>query len=140
MVQVLIVIASLPFLLFGVGHGAITLRDLRSPRAFTPADPALRGAMQQSSLRFHPDFNLWRAWLGFNLTHSVGLVIFGFACLHVGVFEPGLFVSSLLIQAVAVLASAAYFLVSLKFFYSRPVIGSAIGLACFLAAAGLTHT
>ena len=52
------------FLRFGVGHGAITLRDLRQPRAFTPPDANLRQAMEQSSLRFRPDSNLWRAWLG----------------------------------------------------------------------------
>ena len=103
-------------------------------------DPALREAMQQSSLRFHRDWNLWRAWLGFNLTHSLGLIVFGAAFLHVGIFEPQLFASSLLIQAVAVAVSAAYLVVSLRFFFSGPVIGSAIGLACFLAAAVLAYT
>jgi len=139
MIHLLIVIGAVPFLLFGAGHGALTLRDLKRPRAFTPTDPALREAMQQSSLRFHRDWNLWRAWLGFNLTHSLGLIVFGAAFLHVGIFEPHLFASSLLIQAVAVAVSAAYLVVSLQFFFSRPVIGSAIGLACFLAAAGLAY-
>ena len=139
MVQLLIVIAAIPFLLFGAGHGALTLRDVKHPRAFTPTDPALREAMQQSTLRFHRGWNLWKAWLGFNLTHSLGLIVFGGAFLHVGIFEPQLFASSVLMQAVAVAVSAAYLLVSLQFFFSRPIIGSAIGLACFLAAAALAH-
>jgi len=139
MVQLLIIVASLPFLLFGVGHGAITLRDLSHPRAFVPRDPAVREAMQQSSLRFHPDFNLWRAWVGFNLTHSLGLIVFAGVSLYVGLFQPGLFAASLPVQAVAVLVAAAYFLVSRKFFFSAPTIGSGIGLACFLAAAVLAR-
>jgi hypothetical protein len=52
MTQLLVVIAALPFLLFGLGHGLLTLRDLRNPRAFTPPDAALRDAMMQSRLRF----------------------------------------------------------------------------------------
>ena len=140
MIQLLIVIAALPFLLFGLGHGAITLRDIRHPRSFTPRDPAVREAMQGSIVRFHRDLNLWKAWLGFNLTHSVGLIFFAAAFLHMGIFEPAVFASSLAIQATAVLMSAAYFVVSLKYFFSGPVIGSAFGLVCFLAAAALAHT
>jgi hypothetical protein len=140
MTQLLIVIAALPFLLFGVGHGAITLRDLRHPRAFTPPDATLRQAMQQSSIRFRPDINLWRAWLGFNLTHSLGLVVFGAAFLYIGIFQPGTFASSLLVQSFAVVVSAAYLVVSSKYFFVHPVIGSAIGLVCFLAAAGAAYT
>jgi hypothetical protein len=140
MTQSLIVIAALPFLLFGVGHGAITLRDLRHPRAFTPPDVTLRQAMQQSSIRFRGDINLWRAWLGFNLTHSLGLIVFGSVFLYVGIFEPGTFTSSLPVQLFALVVSAAYFATSIKYFFVHPVIGSAIGMVCFLAAAGLAHT
>jgi len=139
MAQLLIVIAASIFLLMGAGHGALTLRDLKHPKAFTPRDPALRQAMQQSSISLHPSINLWRAWQGFNLTHSLGLVLFGGAFLHVGIFEPNAFASSLLVQAVAVLVSAIYLVLSLKFFFFTPVIGSTIGLVSFLVAAGLAY-
>ncbi|MGH9949518.1 MAG: LIC_13387 family protein [Pyrinomonadaceae bacterium] len=137
MVQIFIVIGGLIFLLLGVAHGALTLRDLKHPRAFTPPDPALRKAMQESSIKLNPTINLWRAWLGFNLTHSLSLVFFGGPFLYVGVFYPNVYAASLLIQFVAVLVSAIYVLLSLKFFFSKPVIGSTIGLACFLIAAAL---
>ena len=139
MAQLLIVVASSIFLVMGALHGALTLRDLQNPRAFTPRDPALRQAMQQSSIRLHPSINLWKAWLGFNLSHSLGIVLFGVALLFVGLFEPGAFAASLLIQGVAVAVSAIYLALSLAFFFSRPVIGSTLGLACFLVAAGLAH-
>jgi hypothetical protein len=138
-IQLLIIIAALPFLLFGVGHGTLTLRDLRHPKAFTPPDATLRQAMQQSSIRFRRDINLWRAWLGFNLTHSLGLGVFGATFLYVGILAPSVFASSLLVQSFAVVVSAAYLVVSIKYFFLHPVIGSAIGLVCFLAAAGLAH-
>jgi hypothetical protein len=139
MARLLLVIAASMFLLMGALHGVLTLRDLRSPQTFTPPDPALREAMQQSSLRLHRSINLWSAWLGFNLTHSLGLVLFGGAFLYVGIFAPVVFASSLPLQAIAVLVSAIYLVLCLGFFFSTPAIGSAIGLVCFLAAAGLAY-
>lgn len=139
MAQLLIIAGASVFLVLGALHGALTLRDLQHPRAFTPPDPALRLAMQQSSIRLHPAINLWRAWMGFNLTHSMSLVLFGGAFLHVGLFEPDAFASSLLFQTVAVVVSAIYLVVSLNFFFSRPVIGSTVGLVCFVVAAGLGY-
>lgn len=139
MAQLLIIIAASIFSLLGALHGALTLRDLKHPRTFTPRDPALRQAMQQASVAFHPTINLWRAWQGLNLTHSLGLILFGSAFLHVGIFEPNAFASSLLLQAVAVLVSSTYLVLSLKFFFFKPAIYSTIALVCFLVAAGLAY-
>ena len=131
MSQVLIVLAASVFLLMGLGHGAFTLADLKRPRAFTPPDPALREAMQRSSIRFHPTINLWDAWMGFNLTHSLGLVLFGGAYVYIGAFAPQAFAHEPLIQLCALLVSALYLLLSVRFFFFKPTIGSAIGLGCF---------
>lgn len=139
MIQILIVVGAWVFLLMGAAHGLLTLRDLQKPRAFTPPDPALRLAMQQSTIRLHPSTNLWKAWMGFNLTHSLGVVLFGAAYLYVGLVEPSAFGSSLLLQSVAVVVSAMYLLVSYHFFFWKPLVGSTIGLVAFLVAAGLVY-
>ncbi|MES2956563.1 MAG: hypothetical protein V4792_00175 [Pseudomonadota bacterium] len=139
MAQPFIVIAASVFLALGTLHALLTLGDLRRPKAFTPPDPELRRAMQQSSIRLHSSVNLWDAWMGFNLTHSLGLVLFGAAFLHVGVFEPVAFAQSSLLQVCALLVSAIYLVLSLRFFFSKPAIGSAIGLFCFSLAVALSH-
>lgn len=139
MSQILIIVAASVFLLFGALHGILTLRDLKNPKAFTPRDPELRKAMQHSSIALHRTINLWDAWLGFNLSHSLGLILFGAAFLHVGVFEPIAFAKSPLLQACAVLVSAIYLILSLKFWFSRPAIGAAVGLVCFAIAVALAY-
>ena len=68
MTQSLIILGAAVFVVLGSLHGLLTLRDVRTPRAFTPRDPELRRAMQQSSIRLHRSINLWDAWLGFNLS------------------------------------------------------------------------
>jgi hypothetical protein len=54
-------------------------------------------------------------------------------------YEPELFASSLLLQAVAVFVSAIYAGLSLACFFSKPVVGSTIGVIGFLVAAALAH-
>jgi len=134
MLQILIIAGSVIFASLGCLHAVMTVRDLRTPRAFTPPDPGLREARQSSSLRLHPAINFWDAWMGFNLSHSLGLVVFGGLFLHVGLFEPLLFRDSGLIQATGFLVSASYLVLSIRFWFSKPAIGSALVLACFIAA------
>ncbi len=139
MIQVLVIVGSGIFVLLGAAHGLLTLRDLGDPVVFTPRDATLRTAMQQSTIALHPDINLWRAWMGFNLSHSLGLVMFGGAFLYLGVFRLPWFSQSWLLQACSILVSAAYLLMSLKFFFSTPAIGSGIAMACFALATAISY-
>jgi len=139
MVRALVVAGGSIFLLLGALHGFLTLRDLKDPRTFTPRDPELRRAMRQSSIAIHPAANLWKAWMGFNLSHSLGLVLFGGAYLYAGVFVPGAFAASPLLQGCAVGVSAIYLALSLLFWFSKPAIGTGLALACFVVAAILAY-
>jgi hypothetical protein len=138
MAQVLVVLGASIFLSLGVLHGVLTLQDLQDPRTFTPPDPALREAMQESSIAIHPHTNLWQAWLGFNLSHSLGLLMFGGTFLAIGLFYFSAFTQILWLQSCAMLISTLYLMMSLKFWFSKPAIGSVIGLTCFILSSGLS--
>ncbi len=140
MSQLLVILAASIFLALGMIHGMFTLKDLKRPRAFTPRDPSLRTAMQNSGIALHPAINLWDAWMGFNLTHSLGIVLFGGAFLYVGIVAPDAFAQSVLLQGCAISVSAIYLVLSIRFFFSKPAIGSAVATACFVLAAALAYT
>jgi hypothetical protein len=137
MTPILLTIAGAIFFLLGTLHGLLTLRDIAAPRAFTPTDDAVRIAMQGTRLAFNPRANFWEAWLGFNLSHSFGAVMFGGALLFTAWRHAAAFDGSGPFQAVAVLISAAYFVTSLRFWFWGPTLGSGIALACLLGAAVL---
>jgi len=139
MIQLLIIAGSGIFLFLGTLHGLLTFRDLGHPRAFTPRDAGLRTAMQQATVALDPKINLWKAWMGFNLSHSLGIVMFGGAFLYLGIFHPALFARSLLLQICSIAISAAYLALSLEFWFSKPAIGSAIAMACFILATAISH-
>jgi hypothetical protein len=139
MVQILLIAGSSIFLLLGAIHGVLTLKDLGNPRYFTPRDVKLRTAMEHSTIALHPKINLWQAWLGFNLSHSLGLIMFGGAFLYLSIFHSSLFSQSSLLQACSILVSAAYLIMSLRFWFSNPAIGSGISMGCFILAAALSY-
>jgi hypothetical protein len=136
--QILEIIGASIYLILGIFHGVLTLQDLSNPRTFTPPEKALRLAMQNSSIAIHPQTNLWRAWLGFNLSHSLGLLIFGSVFVVIGLFYFLTFAQTLWLQCSAILISTAYLIMSIKFWFYKPVIASGLGLTCFVIAAGLS--
>jgi hypothetical protein len=138
MAQALLIVGAGIFLLLGMVHAILTLRDLSNPSTFTPTDATVRTA-QASRLAIAPSTNLWRASLGFNLSHSLGILLFGGELFGIGLFEFTLFAHSPLIQSVAILVSAVYFVLSVCFWFSRPAISSAAAFLCFLFAIVLSY-
>jgi hypothetical protein len=135
--QFLEIMGAAIFLILGVFHGVMTLQDLINPRTFTPPDQSLRQAMQESSIAIDPQTNLWKAWLGFNLSHSLGLVMFGGALVIIGIFYFPIFSDSYWLQSCALCIAVAYLILSLKFWFSKPAIGSGFALTCLLISVGI---
>ena len=139
MVQLFIIAGASIFELLGLIHAFYTFQDLSLPRNFTPRDAELRAAMQQATVALHPKINLWRAWLGFHFSHSLGLFMFGGAFLYIGIFHSFLFSESMLLQACSILIPATYLVLSLKFWFSKPAIYTGISMSCFILAAVLSY-
>jgi hypothetical protein len=140
MARALLFMGALIFFALGVYHGILTLRDLSLPRAFTPTDEGVRRAMQESRLALNPRVNLWEAWIGFNLSHSLGVVLFGGGLITIAWLHFPVFARSPSMQVAALAVAAAYLILSLRFWFWVPAIGVGIGLACFLASIFLLYT
>jgi hypothetical protein len=110
-------IAGLTYIVMGAIHGGFTLRDVFDPKSFTPTDPRVREAMRSAQLAFNPRANIWRAWLGFNLSHSVGLLVFGGLVLALGWRHSEVFAASPLVQVFTLLVAASYVVLSVRFWF-----------------------
>jgi hypothetical protein len=105
----------------------------------TPRDPALQITMSQISPVITKETTMWRAWVGFNASHSMGLILFGlvfgfFALAH----DQLLFRSPFLL--VVGLAMLGGFVVLCKvYFFSVPLTGISISLACYVASIALSR-
>jgi hypothetical protein len=133
---VLFLIGAALFGLFGVAHGVLTLRDMRVPRSFTPADDNLRGrALAEAPLRLAPQTTIWNSWLGFNLSYSLGLLVFGAFFGALALHDFGIVAGNLFLRFGAVVVGLIYLLLALRFWFWVPAVLSAVGTLCFVASA-----
>ncbi len=83
-------------------------------------------------------FSMWRAWLGFNISHGLGAATFGFTMLILALHGYGLVQQISAIKPLAIAVSAVYFLLAVRYWFYAPAIGCGLGLGCFIAAAVLS--
>jgi hypothetical protein len=123
------------FGLLGVTHGVLTLRDLQVPRSFTPTDEHVRRAMAEAWLRLAPRTTIWDAWLGFNLSHSLGLVVFGTFGGALAVADFNMVAQNPLLRFSAVVVGLLYLVLALRFWFRVPSVLSGVGTLCFVVSA-----
>ena len=134
MTRFLLLAGGAVFVLLGILHAVYTVGDERHPRRIVPEDPAVREAMAGTGVRLaRGGTSMWRAWLGFNLSHSLGAVLFGAFAMALGNAwvepAPPRFLI-LLPLGVAVI----YLGLSLRYWFRIPTAGIALAVACFAAA------
>ena len=123
----LLITGGMVFSILGLLHVIYTIRDIYRPRYLAPLDPAVIDQMASTGVRLaRGRTNMWDAWLGFNISHGLGAVIFGLVCIGAGVFARTLALprAALLIP---VLVGIIYLFLALRFWFRVPAIGIAIG-------------
>ena len=95
---ILLILGGTVFGVLGALHAIYTLLDLRNPRRLVPVDPSVAQVMANSALRLSGGrTDMWRVWIGFNFSHSPGVLLFAglafwtgsrFDKLPVGVIMP----------------------------------------------------
>jgi hypothetical protein len=135
MAKFLFLAGALLFGALGVAHGLLTLRDLRTPRSLAPVDDRVRIAMVDAPLRLAPQTTMWRSWVGFNLSHSLGLVVFGGLLTGLAWRDFDLVAHSAFLKAGSIVVAALYCVMAIRFWFWVPAALSAAGVACFVASA-----
>jgi len=128
----LVIIAGTIFCTLGLVHGIFTLIDWHHPRRLAPADPNVVTQMASTGLRLSRGrTNMWDAWIGFNLSHSLGAILYGAVCIATGIAMRSTTVAWPLFAAL-VLIAAIYEVLALRFWFRVPAIGIAISGLCLV--------
>ncbi len=130
----LLLAAGAIFVLRGGLHALYTLADERRPRRIGPDDPAVREAMAGTGVRLaRGGTTMWRAWIGFNLSHALGAVLFGALVMLLGLSwqepTPPRFILLLPLGVTVI-----YLALSIRYWFRTPTAGIALAAACIAAA------
>ena len=140
MVEHLLVIGGSIVALMGAGHAVVTVIDVARPTQFTPIDDSVRESMKSTGLRFaRGRTNMWDAWLGFNISHGLGVFIFGAVVIVLGSNCLAPIELSKTVLLAPVVIGLIYFCLAVRFWFYLPAIGIAIATSCFMLAWLLHH-
>ena len=131
-IAILLILGGSVFVALGGMHAIYTLLDLRDPRRLVPVDPSVARAMANSALRLSGGrTDMWRAWIGFNFSHSLGVLLFGALAVWAGCRFKTLPAG---VMPALTLIGCVYLALALRYWFRAPAIGIAIGTSCFAAA------
>ncbi len=105
----------------------------------TPRDPALRINMSQVSPVITTETTMWRCWVGFNATHSMALILFGLVFSFLALAHGQLLFQSSFLLVVGLAMLGGLVLLCRSYFFSAPLIGVSVALACYLASIALSR-
>ena len=78
--------------------------------------------------------SLWSFWLGFNISHGLGVFTFGLLCLLIATHDFEMVERIDAIRPLTIAFSATYLALSLRFWFYGPAIVTGIATACFTVA------
>jgi hypothetical protein len=120
--------------LMGSLHAHYTFLDIRRPRRLVPQDPATALAMKKTPLRLsRGGTTIWRAWVGFNFSHSLGVVLFGGLCIFASTLL-GTMSMPAWVLFVFVVISLICLGISALYWFRIPTAGIAVASLCLLVA------
>ena len=126
--KILMVLSGGIALMLGVVH----LIYAFSGSKLLPRDSALQTAMNQTPLNITRETTVWRAWMGFNASHSMGLILFGLVFAFLALFHTKLLFDSAYLLAVGAAMLVGVCVLSQLYWFSAPFVGITISLVCYV--------
>jgi hypothetical protein len=127
--KVLMVFSAGIILTLGVIHLVYTFWG----PTLTPRDPALQVSMSQISPVITKETTMWRAWVGFNASHSMGAILFGLIYGFLAIAHSQLLFKSPFLLIVGLAMLGGFLVLSKVYWGSVPFTGISISLACYVA-------
>ena len=119
--------------LLGVAHATLTPRYIGHVTGLSPSDPQLATAMSRTHIRLTRRVDMWAAWVGFNYSHSLGLIVLGGLVLLIGRNASSFIGEATVFVPFAFAASAIYLLLGVRYWFRTPIIGAALCCVLFFS-------
>ena len=133
--QILLLIGAA---LFGV-LGTIHLIYTFLANKFMPRKQEVVEAMKETSLVLTKETTMWKAWIGFNASHSLGAIVFSVFYILLSIQHMDVINETKGFIWLAVINSFAYLFLAKKYWFTIPFIGILMATVSFLASAILIY-
>jgi hypothetical protein len=130
--QALIAASAAIVLALGALHLVFTFHG----RKLLPRDANLRAQMEQGTLVLTRETSVWKAWIGFNASHSLGAMLFGLVYGHLVLVHSAVLLRSPFLLALGAAVLLSYAWLGRRYWFSVPFRGIVLSLVLYLAGLG----
>ena len=127
--------SALVLLVFGLLHLAYTFQGPK----LTPRDPELQQRMKEVSPVISRETTMWNAWVGFNASHSLSVILFGFVYGYLALAHSEFLFRSPALLAIGLGALLFLLVVARLYWFSTPFRGVCVALVCYVASVVLSR-
>jgi hypothetical protein len=99
-----------------------------------PRDPELRARLEQVPLVLTRQTTMWKAWIGFNASHSYGALLFGSIYGYLALVHRAFLFQSWFLLSLGLLALLAYAFLGKRYWFSVPFRGILLATAFYVTA------
>lgn len=117
-------------LLLGSVH---LLYTFRGPKLL-PRDPTLIEHMKAVTPVLTRETTVWKAWIGFNASHSGGAILFGLVYGYLALEQQAMLFSSGFLLALGLVFLASYILLAKLYWFRIPLVGLLLSTGLYAAA------
>lgn len=133
--QILIVTGASIVGILGWAHLLLTFFSHK----FNARNSDTTAAMKETSPLISQQTTMWRAWIGFNASHSLGALMFAAVYLPLAIYHISVIESSLWFTLLPCLVSISYLILAKQYWFNVPMIGMLISSGCFISASLIIH-
>lgn len=132
----LYVIGSIIFIILGGIHLTYTFFTNK----FSSRNSNLIAEMKASYPILTKHTTMWKAWIGFNASHSIGVLFFGIINLYIAFKYFEVFQSDHFFFLFNIFIASFYVWLGKKYWFNVPFIGALITLTCYLVSYSIIFT
>lgn len=135
MIELLLTLGCAIIGTLGVIHLIYTYRTGQ----FEPRDSELAKKLREVSPLLTSETTMWKAWIGFNASHSLGAILFAVFFGYFAKFELWFLLSSPFLIALSLVALLAYLVLAKLYWFSAPRFWITAALALFIAGYSIAY-
>ena len=133
--RVLMVVSATIVFTIGVVHFVYTFWGPR----LTPRDSALQISMSQISPVITKETTMWRCWVGFNISHRMGLTWFGLVFGFLAVAHSRLLFQSPFLLVIGLAMLGGFVVLCKIYLFNVPFAAISISLGCYISSIALSR-
>jgi len=122
-------------LLLGLIHLAHTFLGTQ----LTPRDATLQAMMNNVSPVLTRETTMWKSWIGFNASHSMGLILFGLVYGYLALAHEEILFKSPYLLLVGLAMVCGFVVLAKIYWFSIPFWGTGTALVCYLTSVAVSR-